>query len=126
MARADIKWTFPAAAATTNVSDSQVLGHLDIMTLRIEQMEATTTHLQLQTSQDDMSVSDAAATWDPVLVDIDDTIIEIPVSTSAVKVVKLNPTLFMSLGRVRLVAVDTSDVAVNQDEQVVTATFREL
>ena len=126
MARADLHWTFPLTAAAKNYTNSVNIGGLALVTLRIPAMAATTTHLHLQTSEDPMTVLDADATWDPVLRDVDAAIIELPVSTSAVMVVKLNPTLFTGIRRVRLVAVNTSDAAVNQNGQIVTPTFVEL
>lgn len=124
--RADLKWTFLPAEGTSSVSSSVQLAHLAVLTMRIPAMETGTTHLQLQTSEDPMSVPDAAATWDPVVRDIDATVVEVPCSDAAVRVVKLNPTLFTGLGRVRLVAVDSGDVGVEQDGQVVTATLVEF
>lgn len=126
MARAELVWTFPLAAAAKNYTNSIYLGSLAIVTMRIPAMVATTTHLQLQTSEDPMSVSDADATWDPVLRDVDASVIEVPCSSASVRNIKLNPTLFTALGRVRLVAVDIGDVAVNQNGQVVKPTVVEI
>jgi len=81
-------------------------------------MEATTTALYLQKSDDPSTTADADATWVAVE-DSDGDQVSLPVSTSA-QSVQIDPGLKIDLRRVRVQAVDSGGSGVNQNGQVVT------
>ena len=80
--------------------------------LRAPTMEATTTMLYLETTEDADTVVDASATWDPVFTAAG-TRVSFAVSAAAPQRVQLD-TPFGRFGRVRLVAVTAGGVAVVQ------------
>lgn len=122
MSRADKVWTFDSS----QYSSSFNMSHNDPVNIRVPVMEANTAGLRLQKTADALNVLDADATWDPAAKNDAGTVIEWPASDSEVTTFLLNPGNYLSLGRIRLRAVNASGADVSQVAQVVVPHLREI
>lgn len=107
-------WTFGATSYSSSAWSHEPLTGYDAPA-----MEATTTQLYLQKSDDPITTLDADATWVPV-VDSAGAQVSLPVSASAAQSPQLDPGLKINLVRTRVRAMTAGGAGVNQSNQVVT------
>jgi hypothetical protein len=121
-----VTFTWPAAAATTEYSDSQDLKHKDLVNFDAPAFEATTAFLHVyKTSDTDPDTADGDCTFKPCY-DEAGAPIGFIVDTSG-RWVLWNPGARLNLRRIRLRAMTApSGTAVNQDGQQLVGYLRDM
>ena len=125
----DQKFEFPAATSAVNESASIYLtAGVEMVGLSCPAMEANTAAFRLEVSEDDPTVADSDATWDPVMDhSTDATRVIIYGCTTARRYIAFSPDqVLIGPCRVRLEAVQNDGAtAVNQDGQEVEPHYRQ-